>query len=560
MKKTIIILILVFVAGLVYYHAVLSKRLDTDLDGIDVQIETSKDVSSNKNKPKQMTGVIRADSKSTRTPIPERMPVSSSADEPKYISDILSDKIDRQRDAISGERILTFYDENDLLRFKEIAENRGIIIVDSLDSLNSVRIKITDKNVLRKVLRDAPLPIDSGGNYEIYPPNPEKLPNVDSPVVKDKNRRFINALNWIGVDGDNKDWGNGVLVAVLDSEVARNSSLKNAYDKTLHVTAGNESAAHGTFVATIIAGNGNVATGVAPGARILSIDVVDANGKGNTFDIARGIKLAVDSGVKVINISMGSYGDASIVRKAVDYATANNVVIVASTGNDATSVAYPAAYDDVIAVGAVDAASIIADFSNYGQEVDIVAPGIFVETSDPEDNRSYFSGTSASAPFVSGSIAAVLSANPNLSPIQAANLIVDSANDVGVPGDDQLYGAGTLDIGRALKAGEKGIYDLAAGQPSISYDSTVPSLMLFVQNRGTEYIADAIMDVQINGTTTTVGFGGVNVGESVSKELLLDSYLGPNVKIIVVDYEAKIAGQTDVNQSNNRFHAEFQRR
>ena len=559
MKRSILILVLIFVVGLLYYRAVLSNKLDTDINDLDLQIETSQDVASKKNRPNQMAGVIRADANSPRTTVPKRTAIDSSVDEPEYVSDILSDKIDRQRDAIAGERVLTFYDENDLLRFKELAENNGIIIIDSLDSLNSICIRVSDKNALRKVLQDAPLPIESGGNYETYPPNPEKLPDIDSPIVK-KNRRFINALDWIGVEGDNSDWGEGVLVAVLDSEVSRNSSLKDAYDKTIHVAAGNESEAHGTSVATIIAGNGNVAKGVAPGSKILSIDVVDANGKGNTFDIARGIKLAVDAGAKVINISMGSYGDASIVRKAVDYATANNVVIVASTGNDATSVAYPAAYDDVIAVGAVDATSIIADFSNYGQEVDIVAPGILVETSDSEDNRSYFSGTSASAPFVSGAIAAVLSENPNLSPIEAGKLIVDTANDVGVPGDDQLYGAGTLDIGRALKADDKGIYDLAAGQPSISYDGVAPSLMLFVQNRGTEYIKNAEMDVQINGTTTTIDFGGVDVGETVSKELLLNSYLGHDVKIIVIDYEAKNVGETDVNPSNNRFHSEFKRR
>ena len=555
MKKSLTILIFVFIAGIVYYLTIFSRD-DLDIGNID-PVDISVDVVAKKTPSKNpLTGVIRASGEKPSSP--SIRSVVSSDD--KYISDILDSSIDRQKDAIAGERILTFYDENDLKEFINIAENNGIIIIDSLDSMNSVRIKITDKEVLKKVLRAAPSPIESGGNYEVYPPNPETLPDIDSPIAKQQNRAFGNALSWIGIVGDNKDFGKGVIVAVLDSEVARNSSLNDAYDKVIHITSGNEDETHGTSVATIIAGNGNVSKGVAPAAKILSIDVVDANGKGNTFDIAKGIKKAVDAGAKVINISMGSYGDSAIVRQAVDYATANDVVIVASTGNDSKQVAYPAAYDDVIAVGAVDSSSIITSFSNYGSEVDIVAPGLFVETSDPADNKTYFSGTSAAAPFVSGAIAALISQGSDISPISAAKRIVDTANDVGVPGDDQLYGSGTLDLGRALNADKKGIFDLAAGQPSISYDDTVPALMLFVQNRGTEYIVNAVMDVAINGTTTTVDFGGVEVGQTVSRELLLDSYLSPGVQTIVVDYEAKIEGKTDSNLSNNRFHAEFQSR
>jgi len=555
MKKSLTILIFVFIAGIVYYLTIFSRD-DIDIGNID-PVDISVDVVAKKTPSKNpLTGVIRASGEKPSSP--SIRSVVSSDD--KYISDILDSSIDRQKDAIAGERILTFYDENDLKEFINIAENNGIIIIDSLDSMNSVRIKITDKEVLKKVLRAAPSPIESGGNYEVYPPNPETLPDIDSPIAKQQNRAFGNALSWIGIVGDNKDFGKGVIVAVLDSEVARNSSLNDAYDKVIHITSGNEDEKHGTSVATIIAGNGNVSKGVAPSAKILSIDVVDANGKGNTFDIAKGIKKAVDAGAKVINISMGSYGDSAIVRQAVDYATANDVVIVASTGNDSKQVAYPAAYDDVIAVGAVDSSSIITSFSNYGSEVDIVAPGLFVETSDPADNKTYFSGTSAAAPFVSGAIAALISQGSDISPISAAKRIVDTANDVGVPGDDQLYGSGTLDLGRALNADKKGIFDLAAGQPSISYDDTVPALMLFVQNRGTEYIVNAVMDVAINGTTTTVDFGGVEVGQTVSRELLLDSYLSPGVQTIVVDYEAKIEGKTDSNLSNNRFHAEFQSR
>jgi len=556
MKKSLTILIFVFIAGIVYYLTIFSRD-DLDIQNIE-PIDISIDVVAPKAPFKNpFSGVIRAGDE--KPSFPSIGPVLSD-DEPKYISDVLDSSIDRQKDAIAGERILTFYDENDLKSFINIAENNGIIIIDSFDSMKSVRIKITDKEALKKVLRAAPPPIESGGNYEVYPPNPEKLPDIDSPIAKQQNRAFGNALSWIGIVGDNKNFGKGVIVAVLDSEVARNSSLNDAYDKVIHITSGNEDETHGTSVATIIAGNGNVSKGVAPSAKILSIDVVDADGKGNTFDIAKGIKKAVDAGAKVINISMGSYGDSAIVRKAVAYAKANDVVIVASTGNDSKQVAYPAAYDDVIAVGAVDASSIITSFSNFGSEVDITAPGLFVETSDPADNKTYFSGTSAAAPFVSGAIAALISEGSYVSPIQAAKLIVDTANDVGVPGDDQLYGSGTLDLGRALNADKKGIFDLAAGQPSISYDDTVPALMLFVQNRGTEYIVNAVMDVAINGTTTTVDFGGVEVGQTVSRELLLDSYLSPGVKTIVVDYEAKIEGKTDSNLSNNRFHAEFQRR
>ena len=132
---------------------------------------------------------------------------------------------------------------------------------------------------------------------------------------------------------------------------------------------------------------GGLAQGAAPGATILEYVVLDGVGRGDSFTLAKAIYAAVDQGAKVINMSLGSTGDSSVVRDAVAYALSKDVALVAATGNEAINrVAYPAAYDGVVAVGSVDGDPVNAQhlyFSNRGAAVDVVAPGFAVVANWP---------------------------------------------------------------------------------------------------------------------------------------------------------------------------------
>ena len=211
---------------------------------------------------------------------------------------------------------------------------------------------------------------------------------------------------WLGITGDNSDWGKGVKIAVLDTGVdahpAFETSIRsiNIVDRSPGGSANN---GHGTAVASVIIGNDSLTPGVAPGADLISVRIADDEGQSNSFLLAKGIVAAVDVGAKLINVSMGSFGDSAIVRNAIQYATDGGALIVAAAGNNGIDqVSYPAANEGVIAVGGVDAQGNHLDFSNSGESIDISAPGFGVNAAWTDDQAASVNGTSFSAPIVTG--------------------------------------------------------------------------------------------------------------------------------------------------------------
>ncbi|MBP5671973.1 MAG: S8 family serine peptidase, partial [Victivallales bacterium] len=205
----------------------------------------------------------------------------------------------------------------------------------------------------------------------------------------------------------------------------------------------------------------------------------------------------------------------------------NGVVIVAASGNDgANQVIYPAAYDNVIAVGAVAANSQIAGFSNSGAEVSLAAPGVGIDSAWTDDSGIVsFSGTSAAVPCVVGVIANILSDNDgSLSPAEAAELVVNNAVDNGAPGKDDTYGNGVLDYTRTSESNTPGIIDAAAAGHFIdtanATETSVP-LVVSAQNTGTEQLATMTLTVAVNGVEQSFTFVDVKPGETVSSVIPL---------------------------------------
>jgi subtilisin family serine protease len=212
---------------------------------------------------------------------------------------------------------------------------------------------------------------------------------------------------------------------------------------------------HGTHVAGIAvaaASNGVGVTGIAPGAQVMPIKVLDKYGNGWYSDIAAGIVYAVDNGARIINLSLGGEIDSAVLREPIEYAQAHNVLIVAATGNTNSSVLYPAAYPNVLAVAATDQSDQRAAFSNFGPEVDVAAPGVDIYSTWPWVT-GYFtkSGTSMATPHVSGAAALVWSYWPGLTADQVANDITQTATDVGSIGWDVFTGWGRIDVFRAVE-------------------------------------------------------------------------------------------------------------
>jgi subtilisin family serine protease len=261
---------------------------------------------------------------------------------------------------------------------------------------------------------------------------------------------------------------NHVLVAVLDTGVDATHP-----DLTGHVRAGadfvdgdadpRDEFGHGTAVAGVIAASTNNKVGVAGiswGATVLAERVLGKQGSGSMCTVAAGIIDAVDAGAKVLNLSLGGPGDACplIVEKALSYAHDHGALVVVSAGNDGAKgnpVDYPAGCSGAFAVGATDTRDRKAGFSEYGPQVDITAPGVGILTTTWQEGGkhgyAFESGTSLSAPIVTGAAALLLSKHPTWTPDQVRARLVATALDKGKRGRDDLYGAGIVDIGRALR-------------------------------------------------------------------------------------------------------------
>jgi hypothetical protein len=252
--------------------------------------------------------------------------------------------------------------------------------------------------------------------------------------------------------------GEGVLVAVVDSGSGPHADLAANLLPGITVRRGrvvegaddDGATGHGTHVAGIIAAvanNGLGIAGVAPGAKVLPIKVLDARGSGSDVDLEIGIRQAVDRGARVINLSLGSETRDAGVRDAIQYALSRDVVVVAAAGNDGASAGpkWPAAEDEPLAVTAVGQDYVAPAFAQRGGYIDVAAPGVQVYATVRGDAYASLSGTSMAAAFVSGVAALVRAAQPALTAAQVRDVLTLNATDLGDAGVDATYGAGFVD-------------------------------------------------------------------------------------------------------------------
>lgn len=452
---------------------------------------------------------------------------------------------------IQGEaiwRIRTAADRDHLAR----ALQNGLRLVRQIDPLGVV-LMAGPPGLLRDWSQAA---LEAGSNVHLYlPPIPDS-PNLEG------TRSFENQLlSYLGIEDRLDQWGKGIRIAILDTGIAPHASLASA-DISLMRSEGTatpvDENGHGTAVASLIAGNDNFAQGLAPAAELLVYPVLDAMGRGDAFGIAAAIVSAVDHGAQIISISAGSATEAPVLREAVAYAAARDVVIVAAAGNDNSSQAlYPAAYETVIAVGAIDANGNVAHFSNSGPTLDLAAPGVGIYSAYLENHYIQFSGTSAATPIVAGAIAAIASVDSILSVRQAADALQAYADDAGAPGWDPQMGHGILDPIRVINRNDPNFSDLGVSSPHLvptsSQDSTV-MVSINVQNRGNQYIARATATIEIDGLTSTQIVPGLETGASIPISVELSSAQLRSENGVTLEVKVTPgSGQSDTRSANNGY-------
>jgi subtilisin family serine protease len=252
--------------------------------------------------------------------------------------------------------------------------------------------------------------------------------------------------------------GKGVRVAVIDSGISQHEDLTitGGISFVPNVSSYHDDNGHGTHVAGIIGAKNNDIgiVGIAPDSSLYAVKVLDKDGFGYPSSVISGIDWAITNKMDIINLSLGFEYDFDSLREIVDKAFNSGILVVAAGGNsgnaDGTgnSVAYPARYESVIGVSAIDINNIRPSFSSTGDTIEIAAPGVNIMSTIPSESNgtstdyASASGTSMAAPFVAGYLALLKQAYP-YEPIQNIRMkLQSSAIDLGITGRDAQYGFG----------------------------------------------------------------------------------------------------------------------
>ena len=234
--------------------------------------------------------------------------------------------------------------------------------------------------------------------------------------------------------------GAGVKVAVIDTgldlshpafagKLAPRSEWKDYVDgDTYPQEVYGDNYGHGTGVADII-------VQVAPNVTILPIRVLGPDGSGDTTDVVAAIDHAIRVGADIINLSLGTEGEEKALKELVKYARKQDVLLVASAGNNAQeNILYPARHSgEVLSIGSVDRYDDISSFSAYGKDLSLMAPGEYIYTAAPDNSVAYWSGTSFAAPIVTGAAALALGETatyPKLKVKDVAKKLSDKSSDI----------------------------------------------------------------------------------------------------------------------------------
>lgn len=219
-----------------------------------------------------------------------------------------------------------------------------------------------------------------------------------------------------------KTLGSPVRIAILDTGIARHPDLKVVKSfNTIDNQAADDLNGHGTHVAGTIAAlrNSFGVVGVAPRAKLYAVKAFGSDGTAFTSDIIQGIDWCIRNRMKVINMSFGLTEFSESLKQIIRRAHRKGIIMVASSGNTGPNnkiVDYPARFPQTIAVAATTQNNRIADFSSRGASVDLAAPGEDICSTYLNNSYTKMSGTSMSAPHVTGTVALMLSCRPRLSP------------------------------------------------------------------------------------------------------------------------------------------------
>ena len=283
-----------------------------------------------------------------------------------------------------------------------------------------------------------------------------------------------------------------IVIAVLDTGI--NTSLAEfsgrlvaGYDFVNSDNDPMDDDGHGTSVASVIAANTNNGiggTGLDWNCRLMPVKILDSSGYGFYSWMTSGINYARENGANVINLSAGGSSASSSMTVAVDNVIASGIIFVTVSHNDGeAAIRFPGSLAQSICVGSVDVNDNRASNSNYGPELDLVAPGKSIKTIDLNGTIKSISGTSFAAPLVAGTVGLLLTIDPEIDQNSALEYLIAGAEDrVGdeledVLGFDNYYGWGRLNTYNSLKLAQTAVEAREAGRTEVTSNPSAYNLL-----------------------------------------------------------------------------------
>lgn len=328
--------------------------------------------------------------------------------------------------------------------------NKQEYIISSKNNIKSMKLKkisscddmfegSLSKNEVQKLKKEGAV-VEK--DIQLRASGKERKLNKDKNKVKEIwNYLMINVDQGIEVSNSAKK----IKIAVLDSGIDRGNTIPKGYhnitDEDTAPWYFEDMTGHGTSVSGII-------QNIVPNAEIYSVKVLDSENKTQLSKVVEGIYWCIENDIKVINMSFGTLQYSKILEQAVDDAYKAGIIMVASAGNkDEQGIDYPAAFEKVISVGAVDSQGEKTEESSKGKGLDIMAPGKQVVSDGLYGTNIVVGGTSIATPHVTGAVALILQKNVEVSPNFVKELLLQSAKKIG---DKNCTGSGLLDVEYAL--------------------------------------------------------------------------------------------------------------
>ncbi|GEM_PF-1763475 len=360
---------------------------------------------------------------------------------------------------------------NGILNFRKINNDTYIIPLNGLEDRNAKIAELKHSGLFKLVEPDYKLSLDQDVPERDYtkiikhspkgPTYPKPADTTSADVVEiTPNDRGFNSQYYLREINATKAWnttvGNSLLVGILDTGVdANHPDLDGKISTSANPDYLTDQIGHGTEVAGIIAArtnNNQGIAGIAWNTKLLPLRITDENGVARVSTVVSALDEAYAMGVKIIQISLSTNQFSQTLKTAIEEANKRGILIVSTSGNTGIEeLRFPAAFDNVIGVGAVNQSKIKESYSTTGEHVSLVAPGASIYTTSLDSGYAAVTGTSFAAPQIAGAAALVWSIAPELTNEEVRQVLFDSAEDLGDKGKDKLYGYGLLNTQKAVE-------------------------------------------------------------------------------------------------------------